>query len=150
KTSQSMFEKGWLPKLLTIFAEQTAPGKFRLKGADLSLSIGGEWAYCQSCRTAQRPFPGLTTCINCGHDTATHINPDSDPVFVARKGYYRASTVDALRTPPTVPMALIAAEHTAQLNTAQSEEVFSKAEEHELLFQDVDLGPDEDGRERPA
>jgi hypothetical protein len=37
-------------------------------------------------------------------------------------------------------MAIIAAEHTAQLNAAQSDEVFSKAEEHELLFQDVDLG----------
>ena len=47
-------------------------------------------------------------------------------------------------------MALIAAEHTAQLNTAQADEVFSKAEEHELLFQDVDLGADETGRERPA
>ena len=47
-------------------------------------------------------------------------------------------------------MALIAAEHTAQLNTAQAEEVFSKTEEHELLFQDVDLGPDDTGRERPG
>ena len=59
---------------------------------------------------------------------------------MARKGYYRASTIDALKHPPTPPIALIAAEHTAQLNTAQAEEVFSKAEEHELLFQDVDLG----------
>jgi len=70
-------------------------------------------------------------------------------VFVARKGYYRASTVEALSTPPKPPMALIAAEHTAQLNVAQSDQVFSKAEEHELLFQDVDLGPDEKGRARP-
>ena len=34
-------------------------------------------------------------------------------------------------------MALIAAEHTAQLNAPQNEDVFSKAEENELLFQDV-------------
>jgi len=34
-------------------------------------------------------------------------------------------------------MALIAAEHTAQLNAPQNDDVFSKAEEHELLFQDV-------------
>ena len=78
------------------------------------------------------------------------IDPDKDPVFVARKGYYRASTVNSLKDPPEPPMALIAAEHTAQLNTAQSAEVFSKAEEHELLFQDVDLGPDGSGRSRPA
>jgi hypothetical protein len=139
-----------VPRLLGLFAEQTAPGKFRLKGIELSLEIGGSWAYCQSCRTAQRPFPGRTTCVNCGQDTAAPIDPDKDPVFVARKGYYRASTIDALRQPPVAPMALIAAEHTAQLNTAQADEVFSKAEEHELLFQDVDLGPEDTGRERPA
>lgn len=150
KPVRSLFEKEWVPQLLSLFAEKTGPGKFRLKGSELSLYIGGAWAYCQSCRTPQRPFPGRTTCVNCGQDTAVPIDPDSDPVFVARKGYYRASTVEALRTPPIAPMALIAAEHTAQLNTAQASEVFSKAEEHELLFQDVDLGTDETGRERPA
>ncbi len=150
KPARTIFDKEWVPRLLGLFAEQTAPGKFRLKGGELSLEIGGAWAYCQSCRTAQRPFPGRTTCVNCGQDTVAPIDPDKDPVFVARKGYYRASTLDALRAPPTAPMALIAAEHTAQLNTAQADEVFSKAEEHELLFQDVDLGPEDTGRERPA
>ena len=47
-------------------------------------------------------------------------------------------------------MALIAAEHTAQIGTAQAHEVFSRAEENELLFQDVDLGPSDDGLERAA
>lgn len=150
KETQRLFEKAWIPKLLGLFTEQIDSGKYRLRGSELSLWIGGGWAYCQSCRTAQRPFPGRTTCINCGQDTATPIDVDSDPVFVARKFYYRASTLEALRTPPTPPMALIAAEHTAQLNTAQADEVFSKAEEHELLFQDVDLGPEDGGRERPA
>ena len=45
-----------------------------------------------------------------------------------------------LETPPIPPVSIIAAEHTAQLTAAQSEDVFSKAEEHELLFQDFDLG----------
>ena len=150
KAARNTFKKEWVPQLLRVFAEQTAPRKYRLRGAELSLAIGGSWAYCQSCRTAQRPFPGRTTCVNCGQNTAVAIEPDKDPVFVARKGYYRASTIEALHTPPTAPMALIAAEHTAQLNTAQADEVFSKAEEHELLFQDVDLGPEDTGRERPA
>jgi ATP-dependent helicase YprA (DUF1998 family) len=150
KEARTLFGKEWVHQLLALFAEQTAPGKFRLKGRELSLEIGGAWAYCQACRTAQRPFPGRPTCVNCGQDTAAPIDPDQDPVFVARKGYYRASTIEALRTPPTPPMALIAAEHTAQLNTAQADQVFSKAEEHELLFQDVDLGPEDTGRERPA
>lgn len=149
RASRLAFEREWLPKLLAIFGESRPPG-YRLKGGELSLSIGGDWAYCQSCRTTQRPFPGRMTCMNCGQNTAVCIDPNFDPVFVARKGYYRASTVEALRTPRTPPMALIAAEHTAQLNNAQADEVFSKAEEHELLFQDVDLGLDDSGRERPA
>jgi hypothetical protein len=78
------------------------------------------------------------------------IDPDSDPVFVARKGYYRASAIRALASPPESPMAIIAAEHTAQLNAAQSDEVFSKAEEHELLFQDVDLGTPAPGEQPRA
>ena len=150
KSARMLFAKEWIPQLLKLFAEQTAPNRFRLKGGELSLEIGGNWAYCQSCRTAQRPFPGRTICINCGQNTATRIDPNTNSVFVARKGYYRASTLGALQTPPVPPMALIAAEHTAQLNTAQADEVFSTAEEHELLFQDVDLGPENTGLERPA
>ena len=147
--ARRVFTEQWLPALLQCFTEKI-DNKHRLKGSELSLHVTGDWAYCQACRTTQRPFPGSNRCVNCGLDSAVAINPNSDPVFVARKGYYRASTVDALLSPPTPPMALLAAEHTAQLNTAQAVEVFSKAEEHELLFQDVDLGPDEKGRSRSA
>jgi ATP-dependent helicase YprA (DUF1998 family) len=150
KAARAVFEKQWLPVLLKSFTEQISPGKNRLKGGELTLFIGGKWSYCQACRTAQRPFPGRLTCVNCGQDNATPIDPDTDSVFKARKGYYRASTLDVLKDPPIAPLALIAAEHTAQLNNAQSQEVFSKAEENELLFQDVDLGLDESQRERPA
>ena len=150
RNALALFEKEWLPKLLEIFAEPTGHGRLRLKGRDLSLEIGGIWAYCQSCRTAQRPFPGRKTCVHCGRESAELIDPDTDQVFVARKGYYRTSTLVALREPPVAPMALIAAEHTAQINAAQENEIFSKAEEYELLFQDVDLGPGDNGRERPA
>lgn len=150
KPARSFFSKEWLPALLQRFGEQVAPNKFYLRGSELSLHVGGSWAYCQSCKTTQRQFPGRTTCVNCGQSTAMPIDPNTEKVFVARKGYYRASTVDALRVPPVPPMAIIAAEHTAQLNTAQADEVFSKAEEHELLFQDVDLGDDGTGHDRPA
>ena len=149
KPARSIFEKDWVPKLLAAFAEPMS-GKHRLKGGTLSLMTDGPWAYCRRCRSTQRPFPGRATCASCGEQTATLIDPSSDAVFAARKGYYRESTVAALRTPPTPPMALIAAEHTAQLNAAQAEDVFSRAEEHELLFQDVDLGVDDAGRERAA
>lgn len=150
KSARAVFEKEWLPRLLDWFAESVGAGKYRLRGSELSLEIGGDWAYCQSCRTTQRPYPSQPTCLNCGRETAVVIDPDTDQVFRARKGYYRASTVEAQRTPPTPPMALIAAEHTAQLNAAQVTEVFSKAEENELLFQDVDLSAGDPARERPA
>lgn len=150
KASKSVFEREWLPRLLEWFAEPVPGNQYRLKGSELTLLIGGAWSYCRTCRTTQRPIPGRSLCANCGKGDAVPLDPDTDQVFRARKGYYRASSVDALRTPPITPMALIAAEHTAQLNTAQAKEVFSKAEEHELLFQDVDLGPDESRRERPA
>ncbi len=138
--AQRVFDHEWLPQLRAWFTEQMAPRSYRLKGIELSLSIGGAWGYCHACRTTQRLFPGRLTCVNCCQETVEAIDPDSDAVFSARKGYYRSSTVDALRKPPIAPIALIAAEHTAQLNVAQAHEVFSTAEEHELLFQDVDLG----------
>lgn len=132
------------------FGEQAAPNKYHLKGSGASLYVGGPWAYCQSCKTAQRPFPGRTVCVNCGQPTATVIHRTPTKSRRAQGRHHRASTVDALKVPPSPPMALIAAEHTAQLNTAQADEVFSKAEEHELLFQDVDLGDDGTGHDRPA
>jgi hypothetical protein len=150
KTSRQLFEKEWLPRLLNEFTEAIANNKHKLLGKHLSLDIADGWAYCQRCRTTQRPFPNRKLCLNCGQESAEPIDPDKDQVFSARKGYYRASTVEALETPPIAPVSLIAAEHTAQLNTAQETDAFSKAEEYELLFQDVDLGPDEKGRRRAA
>lgn len=142
RTSKSIFKRDWNPKLLQIFTELMPGNVYRLKGSELSLLIGGEWGYCQSCRTTQRPFPDLNKCINtkCMRDTVVRIDPDTDEVFRARKGYYRYTTLEALKEPPKPPMALIAREHTAQLNTAQAEDIFSKAELHELLFQDVNIG----------
>ncbi|RJQ08841.1 MAG: DUF1998 domain-containing protein [Dehalococcoidia bacterium] len=148
--SRREFERGWLPVLLEIFCEGVAGGKYRMRARHVTLETDGEWAYCQTCRTTQRPFPGVQRCINCARDRVKIVDPDSDPVFAARKAYYRGSSVRALREPPESPMAIIAAEHTAQLNTAQADEVFSKSEEHELLFQDVDLGPTIPGQSRTA
>ena len=138
------FEREWLPTLLELFCEPSG-GKYRMRAGTLSLEIGDDWGYCQSCKATQRLFPGLMRCIGCSRDTVIRIDPETDEVFRARKGYYRASTMRALESPPRAPIAVIASEHTAQLNAAQADEIFSKAEEHELLFQDVDLGG-EDGR----
>ena len=138
----SVFNKSWLPQLLNIFTEKLESGQFRILGSELSLSLGGDWAYCQICRTTQRPFPNLDKCINCGKHAVKSIDPNTDPVFVARKSFYRSSTIDVLKSLPKPPFFLIAAEHTAQLNSSRSEEVFSTAEEHELRFQDISLYDD--------
>src|SRR5205823_9033677 len=56
----------------------------------------------------------------------------------------------ALAVPPQEPMALIAAEHTAQLNAPQNEDIFSQAERNELLFQDVAPAFGKDARRATA
>lgn len=145
-----LFNEQWLPTLLATFCEQRAPRQYRMRAANLALDLGTDWGYCKACRTTQRPFPGSAKCTNCRRDELERIDPLTDRVFAARKKYYRASSVRALADPPDKPMAIIAAEHTAQLNAAQSDEVFSKAEEHELLFQDVNIGSGGPGEPPPT
>ena len=147
RTAKRLFKGTWLNILQNNFCDGVGQ-TFRLSGTRLSLNMSGEWGYCSTCRTSQRPFPGNNKCINCGKPTVEVIDPSTDPAFSTRKGFYRASTV-ALDNNQN-PMSLVAAEHTAQLNSSNSSEVFSRAEEHELLFQDVDLGPDENTHDRTA
>lgn len=134
------FKNAWIPRLLQFFTDMVA-GQHRCKGSELSLMVKGNWAYCRKCRTTQRPFPGKNTCRNCGRDHLVQIDPSADSVFKARKGYYRVATLAALNNPPKSPISMIAAEHTAQLSTAQKDAVFSDAEENELLFQDININP---------
>lgn len=149
KKLRTEFEKTWVPALLKHLCEPQ-DGSFRIRAARLTLDSSPGWAYCGTCRTTQRPFPGSDVCIACARKDVRPIDPDEDAVFSARKGYYRQSTLRALSDPMEPPMAIVAAEHTAQLNAAQSDEVFSKAEEHELLFQDVNLGVTGSGEARSA
>ncbi|MEV0910037.1 DEAD/DEAH box helicase [Streptomyces hokutonensis] len=139
KAAKKQFNETWLPKLLQEFCDGVG-GKFRLSASKIYLDLGNSWGYCERCRFSQRPFPGSSRCVNCRADRVRTLDPETDPVFQARKGYYRASAARALGDTSESPMSIIAAEHTAQLNAAQSDAVFSKAEEHELLFQDVNLG----------
>lgn len=150
REAKKVFEAKWLPTLLNLFCESVAPRKYRMRAGSLALDLSLEWGYCQACRTTQRPFPGSPKCIACGRDSVTVIDPNTDAAFTARKGYYRASSVLALGDRPQPPVAIIAGEHTAQLNASQSDEVFSKGEEHELLFQDVDPGVPSPGEQPRA
>lgn len=132
------FESIWLPVLRDRLCESQG-STWRIKASRLTLDLEPGWAYCRTCKTTQRPFPGSNRCVSCCREDVEEIDPEADTVFRARKGHYRAAAVDLLgpkRKPPTV---LVAAEHTAQLGEAHRDAVFSKAEEHELLFQDIDI-----------
>lgn len=139
KNSRKVFKEKWLPELLRIFTEDTG-GLRRLRGGELSLFFDGEWNHCSNCKSVHRPIPGLALCLDCGSPRIRMIDPNTDPVFLARKGFYRKPVIEALSVPPRPPLALVAAEHTAQLNSPQNEDIFSKAEQNELLFQDINLG----------
>lgn len=132
------FEADWVPALLDELCEQQ-DNTYRMRASRLTLDTNDGWSYCRVCKTTQRPFPGYQRCISCCRDDATEIDPATDPVFGARKNYLRQSTNRILAPDRVAPTVIVAAEHTAQLGEAQNNAVFSKAEEHELLFQDVDI-----------
>ncbi|MBT3043412.1 MAG: DUF1998 domain-containing protein [Candidatus Thiodiazotropha sp. (ex Codakia orbicularis)] len=150
RAARRVFDREWLPVLLQLFTQPPDSDQKRLRGSELSLLLDSEWVRCLDCKSVHRPITGISHCLDCGSDDVVSLNPDTDPVFLARKGYYRRPAVAALATPPKQPMALIAAEHTAQLNAPQSEDIFSKAEENELLFQDVELVWGAQGRKATA
>ena len=140
RVARKIFDSQWSPKLLAHFTEVTANGFRRLRGNELTLAFDGKWARCPSCKSVHRPVSTIPHCLDCGSTKIAELDPDRDPVFLARKGFYRNAVTNALADPPKPPLALVAAEHTAQLNAPQNEDVFSKAEENELLFQDIALG----------
>ena len=135
-----VFNSKWSPELFKIFSESVDNGLKRLQGKNLTLTFEGNWVRCPKCKSVHRPVSTISHCLDCGSKDIHKMEPDLDDVFIARKGYYRKPVKNALSNPPKPPLALIAAEHTAQLNAPQNEDVFSKAEENELLFQDIALG----------
>lgn len=137
-TQRTAFKKYWLDSLLQLTTENTAAGR-RLDATKLSLQIGGDWRRCGTCTSVHRPLKTLSVCVECGSPNIAEFNPDADPVFNARKGFYRNPVVEALNSDHPNLMSLIAAEHTAQLGAARPEEAFSQAERHEMEFQDIDL-----------
>lgn len=139
KAERKLFWDSWSPELMKWFTQSVESGFKCLNGSELSLNFDDDWVHCPICKSVHRPIPGIKHCLDCGSEHVSALDPNSDPVFLARKGFYRKPVTEALGDPPREPMALIAAEHTAQLNAPQNEDVFSKAEENELLFQDIAL-----------
>ena len=137
KAARKIFSDKWLPTLLALFTQELEGGIRRLRGSELTLQFEGTWVHCGSCKSVHRPVATINHCLDCGSTSVKQLDPNTDPVFLARKGFYRNPVIEVLGDSSRKPMALIAAEHTAQLNAPQNEDVFSKAEENELLFQDI-------------
>ena len=138
KNTRAIFAQQWVPVLLDAFTE-SMNSTYRLHAQRLYLEFGGKWVRCSNCASVHRPIENYAKCVDCGKETISEIDPEQDDVFVARKGYYRRATQEVLKDEPVVPLALIAAEHTAQLNSSDQEDAFSKAERNELLFQDINI-----------
>jgi ATP-dependent helicase YprA (DUF1998 family) len=147
--AKRVFKKDWLPVLLQCFTDNVR-GEHRLRGSELSLLFGGAWRICRTCKTPQREAAAIVGCLECGGPDVDSFNPEEDPYFISRKGFYRDPVVRVMKDRTKAPLSIIAAEHTAQLNAAQHEDVFSKGERNELLFQDVVLPAGDEPSPRPA
>lgn len=137
--AKQTFTKEWLPRLMVAFTQKSDGGANRLLASKLTLEIGGTWRRCPKCKSIHRSIGQLDICVDCHAVGTEEFDPDTDPVFIARRGFYRSPVLHALINENPTIMSLIAAEHTAQLNAAQPEDAFSQAEDHEIRFQDIDI-----------
>ena len=137
--ARTTFSKQWLQPLLNTFCEKTPDGVWRVLSNKLSLLVGGSWRRCQTCKSVHRPIDGVSDCIECGSADIKDFDPATDEVYRARRGYYRDPIAEALGSIDPQLFTVIAAEHTAQLGSAQANEAFSHAERHEIRFQDLNV-----------
>ncbi|EMB16040.1 DEAD/DEAH box helicase [Rhodopirellula europaea] len=102
-----------------------------------------DWVRCDVCTFA---IPNhsfyLDVCPECGTTDSLkplfRQNKTLDTVFMTRKGFYRKDVDD--RTSDLRPF--VAEEHTAAIGAIDAQDAFSRAEWHEMRFQDLDvLGP---------
>ena len=82
-----------------------------------------------------------TNCLNCGFEDIQPYNPEEHNILQQRiENPWRIPARRAIESSVTDPEVLVirAEEHTAQINTTRDdEEMYTSAEEFELLFQDV-------------
>ena len=81
------------------------------------------------------------SCLNCGFEDIQIYDPQEHNILQQRiENPWRRPAREAIESPVTDPQVLVvrAEEHTAQINsTRDDEEMYTSAEEFELLFQDV-------------
>ena len=145
--ARKTFKDSWLPTILPKFCEMRG-NKYRLLAGNVALDIGGTVGLLRAMQIHPAPVPRIKQGVSCGADQVRTLDPETDEVFQARRAT-TGKAERALKTPTSRLMSIIAAEHTAQLNAAQSDAV-SRAEEYELLFQDVNVGLPRPGEQERA
>lgn len=94
------------------------------------------WGRCDRCSRVQPGILNGAACVHCrGRGTVKPLVPGSDAErrFVSRKGFYRSAALDGATS---ASRPLVAREHSAAL-TGVSGDAQSRAERHELAFQDI-------------
>ena len=137
------FRDEWVPVLRDAFrsgddaegARQIKLNADRLTLVAASPSDLDAWGRCDRCSRVQCAVLPGGGCVHCGADAVEPLAPGSDArkKFLARKGFYRASALGEGGPPPR---PLVAREHSAAL-TGVTGDVQSRAERHELAFQDI-------------
>ncbi|TWU10520.1 DEAD/DEAH box helicase [Allorhodopirellula heiligendammensis] len=101
------------------------------------------WFRCDNCTSALPCDPFDTDiCSECGCEgmlqELSRENRSVHDVFMTRKGFYRKDVDDtSIDLRP-----FVAEEHTAAIGAIESQDAFSRAEWHEMRFQDLDVdGP---------
>jgi len=104
----------------------------------LRLAINDTWYRCTGCRQffprtlgGRCPGSGQSACVA----ELEPVNMD-DPHVHARKSFFRDLCRDLIESDQS-PFTLRSEEHSAQLSTKDSRDIFSKTENYELLFQDI-------------
>ena len=133
--------------LLTAWLKERVGGTPLLKHEDNRYYLAEEGLRLDLCEPAE-----FTVCGRCSRLHVAHLDmlcPDclgglkpldlSEAPLVARLSYYRDQVQRALAGSDLDPFGLFAAEHSAQLSSAQDDPELSRVEEYELRFQDMPL-----------
>lgn len=138
-SASKVFERQWLPELMNMLKANPYRGHEFMAASELTLNLDASWYRCYRCTfvfSAKRETPN---CVYCQSKNVHDLDPLTDTIFRARKGFYREATEHLMNGSGVIPIALNAREHTAQLNSKNATEVFSRAENYELWFQDIEI-----------
>ncbi len=137
------FRSEWLPALRNIFrSEDDDEGAKQVKLDAAKVTLEGvseaalaEWGRCERCSRVQASVLPNGGCIHCSDGVVEPlaVGTASRRKFEKRKGFYRAPALGRGDAPSR---PLVAREHSAAL-TGVSGDVQSRAERHELAFQDI-------------